>query len=1139
MEEKRKYENFQEFSEYMRATSSDRTVSGFFSKLLKPGKNAVRIFLEEAKRRADISQDLIDRVRDRAMMDGSFELTYEGAERIYGKIRDIVRKAGEKSGQDYLRVFDAFDPVTDHDLIATGIFCLVPEVREYVKNNSDTLYKVRLVAHSKSRHGYSLPTRKKTEKETPLISEHIESLIKSLPQPKTDVEAENQRKLRVLLNKKAERETFPVFKKNPQEALRTLAQRIAGEDNQNLREAYQRLATTYHNYIALEVRGVNPDFVDPNTGDKGVLPSLHQRSAIYHLMNEKRLGVFDGCGTGKTAIAVLAAPLIREKLGDPNAKILVACPNAGKKAWKRGLLGDDTKKYLAGQEKVVVINGERKNGDLLKKIKEANWVILNYEQLIARVNGGESLLVDELEKMGFKYVIFDESHHIRSHRTLTPKGKPTLSAAAQRLARNAEYLALLTASPIPDRLEDYGVMASLLQPNVFSNPESLKVAIENNPRILYTFFNEKTVRRTAEDINDELDWREGEESVELTPEQRKLYEHIIEFRPSSWLTQARKALLDPRLVDPEILRRAGVLGKVTERSSAKYLKLEELLTSNKGPVAKGDKFIIFSSMFREGVTQKEHQTLKARYEELGIPQLYDGLHLERNLEVVIKDAINKRFSGKGEIGVIDGTIIDIEERERIVDHLSRGLAGILCTTETGGESLDFTPANHVYFLDEDYTPKTSEQALSRVLRKGQKKKVSIVSLMAKGTLDEQLRDYVDKKRILTKTAIDGHPLTKKEWDLLEDTEGKRLVEMVKKGIGGISIDTSLAEINEVEDFEIKKRVSSSRSRSVVVPTDYDTTDAQRIMQFIGQDPRGCWFNPEFVELYMKTLPNLAVPVMHKAKITDLIRRASENEIAFPRIVLSDGSGPSLLYNAYEALKQVVEKAGYSVPKIVDRDISPLMIAKGNNPNKVLGNMNGKDSTLEPKTFDMVDNESITLLPKPEEVKQTLLESHRLLKDRGLLELVVKNMRFTPEFYLGLEKLGFEPLTEKNQGFAVSPQLFQRLRREHGEHFAESYAAKLAQTYMILARKTDNPSENVKAEDFWFEHIVPEENQGQESQAQEPVRDPTESRSIITPRGRRRSTRSKRGQRILYPDREIVKDKFGNIISVKKIGGENE
>jgi hypothetical protein len=142
-----------------------------------------------------------------------------------------------------------------------------------------------------------------------------------------------------------------------------------------------------------------------------------------------------------------------------------------------------------------------------------------------------------------------------------------------------------------------------------------------------------------------------------------------------------------------------------------------------------------------------------------------------------------------------------------------------------------------------------------------------------------------------------------------------------------------------------------------------------------------------------------------------------------------------------------------------------------------------------------------------------------LRPNGLIELIVKNMKFSNEFYCGMDNLGFEVLSEKNEGFALSKDAFRRLRKQHGEHFAESYSAKLSDTYMLLARKIDNPTK-VNSKDFWFETLGIDE-------PEESIRDPRESRSIINVK-RKRKVGIKKVNDINKTDRKIVVGKYGDV-----------
>ncbi|MBX4196179.1 DEAD/DEAH box helicase [Candidatus Pacearchaeota archaeon] len=1149
MENKHKYRNFQEY-----CVEQIRVGNTYASRFLKDGKNALALALDEGRKKlqryesqqqhehAGKLRGAIERAEEKGMIDGSFEMTYEGAERIYQKVRTIVEKKGAERNTDYMNVFDAFDPIADHDLIATGIFCLIPEVREKVGNKLENLYRVVLNVGAAKRKGYSLPMKERSEKkqEDSIISASLERLIAALPKIETSEEQQYHKMLKVLIEKKIEREVFPLFQKDAGNAFNSFNRKIREEKNDNLREAYTRLKDVYEGYSAFKAEEVNQEFIDPETKRKGVLPSLHQKIAIYHSVNEEKFGIFDGCGTGKTAIGVLTQPLVEKKLkeeGKEFRRAVVVCPNAGKKTWKKGLTGNDAERYLADRQDIAVINGEQKTPEFLASLRDKRWIVTNYEQLTTKVGEGEKTFAEELAGMGVDYVIFDECHHIKGLRTQTPNGAPTQSAAARILGHNARFVSLLSGSPIPDSLKDYAVLYHLLNPQICPDPNKFDELYQNNPRILYTFVNEKTIRRTSEAINEDLDWNELEELVELDDVQRTLYNHIIEFRPGNWMNQARKALLDPRLVDPEVIQRAGLIGKIGVENSAKYKSLENLLVKPDGPISKQEKFIIFSSMYKEGVTNSDNEELRNRYDKLGLSEEYTRLGLNQSLDQILKSNIEKKLGRKVNIGLIDGDVKNIEDREAIVDRLNHDLDGILCTTDTGGESLNFTPANHAFFLDDDYTPKTNEQAIARLVRKGQTKKVNIWHLRGKDTLDEKLTDYVEKKAIIIKTALDGYPLTKEEKELLEDTQGRKLGDLIKRSVGGISINVLDATIDAIDDFESRKRSRGRGEQRARGSMEYETTDAQRVTQWIGKDPLNCWSDPQFVELYMNVLPNLSVPVIHRAKICDLIGRAKKGEVDFPRKVLSEGSGPSLLYNAYQELKGIVKVNGHKVPTIFDRDISQLMLDKGNNPNKILGNMTGENSLVKASSFDMVDHESITLLRNPDEVKNTLLEANRVLKPKGTLEIVLKNKRFLDSFYPGLEKLGFELITGKEEGFSLSKPAFKRLRAEQGEHFAESYASKLANTRVIIARKEAAPAQ-VDANDLWFGTMGYEEEKKEDHQEKEVIAlHPSESRNIIMPRSRRKGAKPRLlRQNVIEPNLQYNVDSRGVVQEIKKLGG---
>ena len=264
MKGRENYDNFQLYCEDQarKGNGHSRLASSF----LKPGKNSLELAIREAERRMNQTPDeavydedgkltggklhwerVISMAKDRGMLDGSFELTYEGAQRIYGRVQELVKGRGEQFSTDYQCILDRFDPVRDSDLIATGLFCLVPEVRERVSRDLGSIYKVVLSVGGKKNKGHALPEK---HERTPVSGDNffpssLRDLLASLPEVQTSEDQEYQRMLHVLIQKKAERDVFPVFRQNGASALDTLERLAEGEVDPNIRSAYHDLAQTY------------------------------------------------------------------------------------------------------------------------------------------------------------------------------------------------------------------------------------------------------------------------------------------------------------------------------------------------------------------------------------------------------------------------------------------------------------------------------------------------------------------------------------------------------------------------------------------------------------------------------------------------------------------------------------------------------------------------------------------------------------------------------------------------------------------------------------------------------------------------------------------------------------------------------
>lgn len=151
--------------------------------------------------------------------------------------------------------------------------------------------------------------------------------------------------------------------------------------------------------------------------------------------------------------------------------------------------------------------------------------------------------------------------------------------------------------------------------------------------------------------------------------------------------------------------------------SAKFFVLEPLLTKLK---SQGSRVLLFSQFT----------------EVLDILEVY----LER---------IGYGCKGVGYLR-LDGST-SVSERQTLIDKYQANpdIFIFLLTTKAGGVGINLTAANTVIFHDIDFNPQNDRQAEDRCHRVGQTKQVTIIRLIAKGTIDELML-----KRATTKLQLD-------------------------------------------------------------------------------------------------------------------------------------------------------------------------------------------------------------------------------------------------------------------------------------------------------------------------------------------------------------------------------------------------
>ena len=109
-----------------------------------------------------------------------------------------------------------------------------------------------------------------------------------------------------------------------------------------------------------------------------------------------------------------------------------------------------------------------------------------------------------------------------------------------------------------------------------------------------------------------------------------------------------------------------------------------------------------------------------------------------------------------------------EERQRLTDAFNQdNVPVLLISLKAGGTGLNLTAANIVIHFDPWWNLAAQNQATDRAHRIGQKNEVTVLRLIAQGTIEEKIVELQEKKqelagKILAGEAVSNAALTKEE-----------------------------------------------------------------------------------------------------------------------------------------------------------------------------------------------------------------------------------------------------------------------------------------------------------------------------------------------------------------------------------------
>lgn len=514
-------------------------------------------------------------------------------------------------------------------------------------------------------------------------------------------------------------------------SVKALRARFWDPDNKRWEIEYKELnelksALSNFNWV-IENEDIVPDAIEVDAGfNFKTEPMTHQLEGITFGLEHSRFLLADDQGLGKTK-EVIDLALIRKQAQNFKHCLIIACVNSLKWNWLEEIQKHSNETgYILGQ-RTMKRSGKTyigSNADKLADINELGtgsaidshyFIITNIESLR---NPEIAAKLNELCDSGIiNMIAADESHRCKNLETKQGQGLVQLQPY---------YRIAMTGTPLINTpLDLYSILKWLgYEPYEFKQfkyhfcqyDEWGNIVGYKNIDQLRAQLGAIMIRRTKGEVLDLPEKIYKNEYVELTDEQKKLYNQIID-----------DAIDDPELSDVintecmlaikmRLRQVSGGIGPFNFiKNNPKLDRLEQIVEE---AVYSGTKVIVYSNWIQ------------------GINPAVERL---------------KRFNPV----VITGETPDAD-RQAIVNRFQTddSVKVFLATTGAAGVGLTLTAATEVVFLDEPWTNGAKEQACDRAHRIGTKSAVTIHTIMAYGTYDEDVHDIVEGKKALSDRIVE-------------------------------------------------------------------------------------------------------------------------------------------------------------------------------------------------------------------------------------------------------------------------------------------------------------------------------------------------------------------------------------------------
>lgn len=422
-----------------------------------------------------------------------------------------------------------------------------------------------------------------------------------------------------------------------------------------------------------------------------------QPEGIKFLLEHEGALLADEMGLGKTVMGVVAVRLLVQC--GKVMRSLIVCPSGLLGVWQEHL------ERWAPSLFFIVVKGAPERREIEWR-RDGHVFLVSYDTLRSDWEG------ERMQGVGsFDLVAVDEAQYI--------KNTDSSRSKAVRAFAGASYRWAITGTPMENSPEDLLSIFRFVAPEVADKLRSVVKEPEVLKKILAPYF----LRRRKEDVWDEMPGKIRQEIwLDLDDKQRAAYDKAEREGKAGILEEQRKGCSEE---------------KVRMHIFALIQKLKQICNFAPGNT-KSPKTEVVRDLLEEAKQNSRKVIIFSQYVSEGVDKIVEAT-TEFNVKRLCGDMGSK-------------------ERENSINEFrnQHEVCALACTLGTGGTGLTLTEASCVIHFDHWWNPAKMWQAEDRIHRYGQKAKaVNIYSLWMNDTIDERIKDILERKGIMFEEVVEG------------------------------------------------------------------------------------------------------------------------------------------------------------------------------------------------------------------------------------------------------------------------------------------------------------------------------------------------------------------------------------------------